>query len=109
MLKFVGKFAGEGGFTRTLQTRHEDNCRFAFNVEWRLFATHQYCQLVVNDFYHQLAWVDRGDNVLAESLFLNGIGEVFSNIVVDIGVEQSAAHFLHGLCHVDFGNLAFAF
>ena len=109
VLELVGKFAGESGLTRTLKTRHKNNGRFSLDVERCLFATHQKSKFIVHDFHHQLAWVDRSDYILTESLFLNGVGESFGYCIVNVGIKQSAAHFLHGLCHIDFGNLAFAF
>ena len=59
----VGKFTAECCFTRTLQSRHEDYCRTAFQFEFGSLSTHQFCQFVVNDLHHQLPWLDCSKHV----------------------------------------------
>ena len=96
VLEAVGEFAGESGFTGTLQTRHQDDGGVALDAECGFLAAHELGQLVVDDLDHQLAGVDGIDHVLAQSLGLDVIDEFLGDGVADIGVNQRAAHFFQG-------------
>ena len=41
----------------------------------------------MDDLDHHLPWIDRREDVLTESLFLDLVGEVSSYVVVDVGIE----------------------
>ena len=41
----------------------------------------------MDDLDHHLPWIDRCEDVLAESLLLDLVGEVSSYVVVDVGIE----------------------
>ena len=60
-------------------------------------------------FDHKLLWLDGVDYVLSQRFLLDGVGKRFGYFVVDIGIEEGAAHVLEGFGYVDFGNLALAF
>ena len=109
LLRFqhLGQLGREGRLTRTLQTRHEDNRWVLRQVEVGRFATHQGSQFVVHDFDHQLSRLHGGEHVLSQRLGFYGIGKLFGNFVVDVGIEQGTAHIFERLGHVDFGDFAF--
>ena len=60
---------------------------------------------IVNQLYHQLTRLYSREHIHTKCLFLHLVGEFLSYLEVDVGVEQSTAYVLHGLCHVDFGYL----
>ena len=103
------ELARESGLTRTLQTRHENDGRLAFNLKFGLLATHEQSQLVVHDFHHQFAWLEGVDNVLTHSLSLHGVGELLGDFIVNVGIEKSATYFFQRLGNVDFGDFALTF
>ena len=109
VLEAVGEFAGESGFTGTLQTRHQDDGGIALDAEGGFFAAHEFGQLVVDDLDHQLAGVNGVDHVLAHSFGLDVIDEFLGDGVADIGVNQRSAHFFQGGCYIDFGDAALSF
>ena len=104
----IGKLAAEGSLTRTLQTAHEDDGRMAFEFQWGFFATHEFCQLIVNQLNHQLSRLNGCEHVHAECFLLHLVGEFLSHFIVYVGVEECTAHILHGFRHVDFCNFSFA-
>ena len=104
-LEHIGKLSTEGGLTRTLQTAHQDDGRMTFELQRSFLASHQLSQLVVNQLYHQLTRLYSREHIHTKCLFLHLVGEFLSYLEVDVGVEQSTAYVLHGLCHVDFGYL----
>ena len=63
----------------------------------------------MNDLHHQLLRLDGIDYVLTESLLLDGVGEVFGNLVVDVGVKKCAAHILERLGNVYLGDFSLTF
>ena len=104
----IGKLAAEGSLTRTLQTAHEDDGRMAFELQWGFFATHEFCQLIVNQINHQLSRLNGCEHIHAECFLLHLVGEFLSHFIVYVGVEECTAHILHGFRHVDFCNFSFA-
>ena len=58
-LEHIGKLTTKCGLTRTLQTAHQYYRRLASKLDIYSLATHQGCQLVVNNLHHQLAWLYR--------------------------------------------------
>ena len=81
----------------------------ALQVQFSRFASHQGCQFVVYDFYHQLAWLHGCQHVLPQCLLLYRVGKSLGHLVVHVGIEQCAAHVFQGFSHVDFGDFAFTF
>ncbi len=108
-LEFLGKLAGEGCLTRTLQTRHKDDCGFAFDTQGSLLSAHEGGELIVNDFHHELSRLDGVDYILAESLLFYGIGKRLGNLIVDVGVDKRTTNVFKGFGNVDFGDAALAF
>ena len=109
LLEHLGQFAAHGGLTGTVQTGHQNDAGLADTagqVEFGGFATHQFCQFIVNDLHHQLLGLHGGEHVLSQSLLLHGVGEGLGHLVVHVGIQQGATHVLEGLGNIDFGNLA---
>ena len=79
------------------------------DVERCLLASHELGELIVNYLDHQLLRLQGVDYVLTYRFLFYSVGEGLSNLVVDISLDKSAAHFLEGLGNVDFGDFSFAF
>ena len=109
VLQHQGELAREGGLSRAVEARHEDDGRMALQVQFGRFASHEGGQLVVHDFHHQLAGLHGGEHVLPQRLLLHRVGERLGHLVVHVGVEQCAAHVLEGFGHIDFGDFPFTF
>ena len=112
LLEHLGQFGTECGLTRTVQTGHQDDAWFAYasgQVQFCRLATHQLGQFVVNNLHHQLSRLHGGQHVLSQCLLLHVVGKRLRNFIVDVGVQQCAAHILQGLGHVYLGDAAFTF
>ena len=48
----------------------------------------------MNDLHHQFAWADGGQDILAEGLLLDVLGELLGHVVVDVGLEEGASYVL---------------
>ena len=105
----LGQLAREGGFTRTLETRHQDDGRRAGDIDVDCFSTHEFGEFVVNDFHHELAGFYRGEHIHTHGFGLYRVGKLLGDLVIDIGIEQRFAHLFQGFGYVDFGDTAFAF
>ena len=81
----------------------------SLEVQVGCLAAHEFSQFVVNDFHHQLLWLDGCEDVLPHGFLLDGIGERLCHLVVDVGIEQGATHVLQRFGNVYLGYLAFAF
>ena len=108
-LEHTSQLTGKGCLTRTLQTRHQDNGRTTFQLEFGSFATHQLGQFVVYDLHHQLTWLHSCQYILAQRLFLHRISKVLGNLIVYVGIKQSLTYILQRFRYIDFGDLAFTF
>ena len=107
-LQLLGQLAGECGLTGTLQTGHQYHGRLALDVQRRGVATHQGGKLVVNYLHHQLLGLQLVDHVLTQGLLLHGVGEGLGHLIVDVGVQQRAAHILQRLGDVDLRDSSFS-
>ena len=88
----VGQLAREGGLTRTLKTRHQDNGGMALDVERSLLTTHELGELIVHNLNHQLLRLQGIDNVLTYCFLFNSIGERLSHLIVNVGLNKSATN-----------------
>ena len=102
-----GEFSRHGGFSGTVQTSHEDDGRFAREVDFGILATHQLSQFVVDNLDHQLTRFNGCENVLTEGFLLHCVGEGLGYFVVYVGFEKCLAHILQGFRYVDFGDFSF--
>ncbi len=107
--QLLGELAGECGLARALEAGHEYHCRVAFDVEGNEGLAHEFGEFLMDYFQHQLLGLDGVEDVLSHSLFFDGVDEAFGDLVVDVGVNEGAAHLLECLRHVDFGDAALAF
>ena len=62
----------------------------------------------MNNIHHQLARLHGSEHVHTHSLSLDRIGEVFGDLIVNVGIEQSPTYILEGLCDVYLSNFSFA-
>ncbi len=62
----------------------------------------------MHNLHHQLAGLDGRQHIHAQCLLLHGVCEVLGNFIVDVGVEECAAHVLQRLGNVDLSNLSLA-
>ena len=106
-LQIVRQLGGKSGLTATLKTGHQNNRRLSFEVNLLRLAAHQFCQLVMRDFNHQLTGTDSVYHVLSQCFLLHAVGELFGGLVVHIRLKQRFADILDGFRYVDFGNTAF--
>ena len=63
IFQHLGKLTREGGLTRTLQTRHQNDGRMALQFQLYRLAAHQLGQLVVNNLHHQLTGLDSRQHI----------------------------------------------
>ena len=108
-LEHAGQLTREGSLTRTLETRHQNDSRTAFQLEFGCFATHQLGQLVVYDLDHQLARLYGCQYVLTQCLFLYSICEVLCYFIVHVGIEQCLTYIFQCFSYIDFGDFSFTF
>ena len=108
-LQQVGQLAGEGGLTRTLQARHEDDGRTPFELQLYSLAAHELGQFVVHNLHHQLTGLHGGKHVHAHSLLLHGVSKCLGNLIVDVGIEQCAAHVFQRLGNINLSDFSFTF
>ena len=109
LLEHVGELAAERGLTRTLQTAHQDDGGLVGQFDANGFATHELSQLVVDNLHHELAWLDGGQHVHAQCFALHVVRETLGHFVVDIRIEQRAAHVLQRLGDIDLGDFSLTF
>ena len=109
LLEHLSQLTAECGLTRTLQTRHQHDGRTAFQLQFYGLATHQFCQLVMDNLDHQLAGLDGCEHIHAHGLLLHCIREGLRNLVVHVGIQQGFTDVLQRLGHIDFGDFSFTF
>ena len=108
-LEHIGEFSAEGCFTRTLQTRHQDNGGTVLEFQLRGLATHQVRQFIVDDLHHQLAGFHGSKHVHTHCLLLHSISKGLGNLIVNVGIQQGATHVFQGFGNVNLGDFAFTF
>ena len=77
-------------------------------MDFRSLSAHQRCQFVVDDFNHELARLHAREHILSECFLLDSVRETLGHFIVDVGIEQGAAHVLKGFGHIDFRDASFA-
>ena len=93
-LQHIGQLTGERSLTRTLQTRHQDDCRTTFQIQFSSGTTHQLSQFVVYDLNHQLARLNRSQHILSQGFFFYLVGKCLGNLIIDIGIQQGTTYIL---------------
>ena len=99
-----GQLGGVRGFSAALKTAHQDDTRFAFQVESGMLSAHEGGQFLLRDFDKELSWADGREDFLANGLVLDSVGEAFCHAVVHIRVHEGPADFLGGFGNVGFGD-----
>ena len=79
------------------------------NPEWHIATLGEGGKLVMNDFDHQFLRLDGVDNVLTDSLCLDGVGKSLGYFVVDVGVKERAAHILQCFRYINLGDFSLTF
>ena len=106
-LQEFGQFADRGGFTGTLQTRHQDDGRRRhIEVQIDHLGTHHRREFIVDDFNQGLAGSQAGEYFLADRARLDALDQGHYHRQGDIGLEQGDAHFTQGVLYVVFGQPA---
>ena len=59
ILQHVSQFTAEGRLTRSLETRHQDDCRTVIELQLRGNAAHESSELIMHNLHHQLTWFHR--------------------------------------------------
>ena len=108
-LQEESKFSAQRGLSRTVESGHEDDSGTVLEFEVGGMPAHECGKFVVHNLHQQLRGFDGGEDVLSQRFLLDGVGEAFCHLVVDVGVEEGTADILQGFCHVDFGDAAFTF
>ena len=82
------------GFTRTLETSHENDRRWlGGELHFEAFAAKRLSQLVIDGLYDLLAGVDRLRQFDTHAGGANAVGEAPNDLDIDVGLEQRRAHF----------------
>ena len=63
----------------------------------------------MDNLHHELAWLDGGQHVHAQCFALHVVRETLGHFVVDIRIEQRAAHVLQRLGDIDLGDFSLTF
>ena len=74
-----------------------------------MLAAHELGELLLRDFDKELARAHGGEDLLANGLLLDSVGEAFGDAVVDIRLHEGPADFLGGFGNVGFGDRGLAF
>ena len=108
-LYIKGKLSRESSLTGTVQTGNQHNSRLSLDIDVRILASHQLCQLVVDNLDDHLLRFHGSEDILAYGLFLYIVAELLCNLVAHVRIKQGSAYILHRFRNVDFGNLSFTF
>ena len=108
-LQHVGKLTTESGLTRTLQTRHQDDGRTAFQLQFCGLTTHQLRQFIMHDLHHQLARLHGCEHIHTHRLLLDRIGKVLGNLIVDVGIQQGTPYVFQRFSNVNLGDFSLTF
>ena len=106
LLEVKAELGGGGGFTGTLQARHQDNGWrpfFAGSRQRSVLAAHGFHELLVDHLDEFLVRADAPHHLFAEGLLADLFHEVLDHRKADVGFEQGPAHVLE--CPLD---IAFA-
>ncbi|MNO76272.1 hypothetical protein D3C76_673430 [compost metagenome] len=109
LFKEARQFASGGGFTRTLQTGHQNHGgRHSAQVQIFVGRAHQAFEFSLDDLHERLARRQAARHLGADSALLDRIDEVLDHRQSDVGFEQRHAHFTQGVFDVVFSQLGLA-
>ena len=109
LLEHLGEFSCEGGLTRTLKTRHKDDGRTRLEFQLYGLTSHQFCQLIMDNLHHQLAWLHGCEHIHTHRLLLHSICERLGYLIVNVGIQQGTTNILKCLSNIDFGDFSLTF
>ena len=107
-LDVEGQLGAKGGFTGTVEARHQHNAGVTLDIDVLGGGTHEGGQLVVGNLHHHLLGLHGCEHTGAYSLVLHLVAEVLGHLVTYVGVQQGLADVLDGFRHVNLGNLSFS-
>ena len=108
-LDMEGQFAGESGFTGTVETGDQHDGGIPLEVDVLRLRAHESSQLVVHDLDHHLLGLHGGEYARADGLVLHLVAEVLGYLVAYVGVQEGFADVLDGFRHVNLGDFSFTF
>ncbi len=98
-----------GGFTRTLQTRHQhDGRRLSRQVQNLVLFAHRRNQFITNDFDELLTRGQALVNFMTNRLLFNAVDKITNNRQRDVCFQQRHAHFAQRFLDVVFGKASAA-
>ncbi len=101
----LAELGGSGRFAGALQACQQDDRRPGRDeVDPRIHRPHELDQLVVDDLDHHLAGMEALDDLGADRLLADVLGELLDDVVVHVGFEQCLADVVHGVGDVGLGN-----
>ncbi len=101
----LGQLAHTGGFTGTLQTRHQNHCRRTDRQVQPLGLPHDRLKLGFDDLDEDLARRQAARHLGAHSALAHLINKGLDHRQRDVGLQQRHAHFAQGVLDVLFGQL----
>ena len=105
----LGQLGGGGGFTGTLQARHQDHGgRLGGQVDVGHAFAHGGGQLAVDDADQRLPRLERAQHLLPQRFFLDAGDEVAHHGQGNVGLQQRHAHFAQHVGNVGFGDAGLA-
>ena len=98
-----GQLGGGGGFTRTLQTRHQNHSRrLRRQIDVGHAIAHGGGQLPVHDGHQGLAWLQRTQNLLTQGFVFHAGNEISHDWQRHVGFQERHAHLAQHVGHVGF-------
>ena len=105
----LGQFGGGGGFTRTLQTRHQDHCgRLCRQIDVRDPLAHGGCQFFLHDAHQHLPRSERAQYLLPQGFVFHAGNKVTHHRQRHVGFEQCHAHFTQHIADIGLGDAGLA-
>ena len=101
LLEMSRELGGRGGLARALKSDQHDHGRWVWrHGEPVTRAAQQFHQLVAHHLDHLLPRRERCKDVLAHGLDADAPDEALDDLEVDVGLEESHAHFAQGLLDI---------
>ena len=98
-----GQLGRGGGFTRTLQTRHQDHGRrLRRQIDVRHTIAHGGSQLAVHDGHQGLAGFQRTQDLLTQGFFFDPGNKISHDRQCHVGFQERHAHLTQHVGHVGF-------
>ena len=104
-----GQLGGGGGFTRTLQARHQDHGgRLRSQIDVAHALTHRRGEFFADDTDQHLAGLQRAHDFRAESFVFDARNKVAHHGQGHVGFEQGHAHLTQHVLYVGLGDAGLA-